>query len=155
MDLLNFGVENIQPEFNSSKILKFDGNVEICRNNFVIADEWLHSNIRFIIHSSLAFKNAIIFVKMKFHHMLLRDYKYFYLNQIKSPLWDTKHTEEFNSKYLNRKISLEYLRKMLINHYSPNSLDANGNIIDFTWKIAVYEFVKMLMLFLDKETWQI
>lgn len=26
------GLENIQPKFNSSKILKFNGNVEICRN---------------------------------------------------------------------------------------------------------------------------
>lgn len=120
--------------------------------DFVTTEEWIMSNYRFINQQSIAFENAVHFVKMKFCMFLSRDYKYFYETRVSLPFCHFARSEhEFQEKYMTRITSLLYLRKLLIWHYAHASLDGEHKIIDYKWKIPVYKKVRDLMQFLDKK----
>lgn len=124
--------------------------------DFHKTDEWLHSNFRFTNPNSNEYRQAIQYSKLQFVNKLIRDYKYFYNSKIVQPHWDSLSPSDFQSKYLERKHSLDYMQYLLINHYHPSSIQYDEKtskitILDSQWEAPVYTYVRELCYFLDKK----
>lgn len=127
---------------------------KICKvplHDFVTTESFLNSKWRFSNPMSVMFKNAITTTKLKFLNMRLRDYRAFYENMAEMPYWDTSTREEFETKYLHIKFSKSITMKLLIYQCHPNSLDSKFNVINNDWKPSVYNYIKDLLLLLDKK----
>nr|QTE04063.1 MAG: nonstructural protein 1 [Phylloscopus inornatus parvoviridae sp.] len=119
-------------------------------SDYYTTDLFIESDWRFKNPMSVVFKNALTTIKLKFFNFEMRDYKYFYLNRLNLPYWDTSKRSDLEEHYLNLQMSKKYALRLLIWQYAPESMDIEFNVIDDNWKKPVFEYLKSLMNLLDK-----
>lgn len=140
--------ENVQEKLE--KFIFKIGKVPL--HDFVTTEEFYKSEWRFMNPMSTSFKNAISTVKMQYYGWKLRDYKNYYENLQELPYWDTNTREEFHDKYLSITESKAIITKLLIWQYHNESIcSSTFEIINDEWKTDVYDYVKDLILLLDKK----
>lgn len=132
--------------------------INICASPLTDGDRtkpWTDSNFKFKNDLHFKIKNTKNLLSVQFSNKSLRDYKTFYANRTCHPLWGAKSLEDFDNVYFDKDTSVYKALQLLIHQTTSGALLSNNEIDDnndIKWKANVFNYLRDLILFLDKKT---